>query len=207
VAYRLLSTSRQNFNLTIEMFTMKNVILGKNMFRSLVLASSLILSAFSVQAGVILSFSEDDIEVGLNETFTVELYADTGSTAPADGIGNFSLDLSFDNSIINLDGFSLGGLFGVQSSFGGTFTPIFSIPPFPPTFVALGSDILLGTFTFTATDYGTTSLRSISESFQNLLFQLEQTSASANVSVVSAPAALGMFVIALAGLVRLRRKA
>jgi len=191
------------------MFTMKNVILGKNMFRSLVLASSLILSAFSVQAGVILSFSEDDIEVGLNETFTVELYADTGSTGIADGIGNFNLDLSFDNSIIELKGFSVGGLFGAQSSFGGTFTPIFSIPPFPPTLVALGSDILLGTFTFKATNYGTTSLRSISESFNNLLIgPLEtDTSASANISVVSTPATLGLFAIALAGLVRLRRKA
>lgn len=182
---------------------MKNVILGKNMFRSLVLASSLILSAFSVQAGVILSFGEDDIEVGLNETFTVELYADTGSTATAGGIGSFNLDLSFDNSIINLDSFSLGGLFGAQSSFGGTYIPTSFLD-----IVAIGSDILLGTFTFTATDYGSISLSSISESFQNILVpSLDQTSASANISVVSTPATLGLFAIALLGLVRLRRKA
>jgi hypothetical protein len=184
------------------MFTMKNVILGKKMFRSLVLASSLILSAFSVQAGVILSFGEDDIEVGLNETFTVELYANTGS-APAGGIGSFNLDLSFNNSIINLDSFSLGGLFDAQSSFGGTYIPTSFLD-----IVAIGSDILLGTFTFTATDYGSISLSSISESFQNILVpSLDKTSASANISVVSTPATLGLFAIALVGLVRLRRKA
>ncbi|MGK0305996.1 MAG: hypothetical protein ACI8UG_001747 [Gammaproteobacteria bacterium] len=191
------------------MFTMKNVILGKNMFRSLVLASSLILSAFSVQAGVILSFGEDDIEVGLNETFTVELYADTGSTATAGGIGRFNLDLSFDNSIINLDSFSLGGLFGAQSSFGGTFTPIFSSPFLPPTLVAIGNDILLGTFTFTATEYVKDYIITISGSFENILIgSLEpDASASASISVVSAPATLSLFSIALVGLIRLRRKA
>jgi hypothetical protein len=184
------------------MFTMKNLILGKNMFRTLVLASSLILSAFSVQAGVILSFGEDDIEVGLNETFTVELYADTGSSAPAGGIGSFELDLRFDNSIINLDSFSLGGLFGAQSSFGGTYiaTSFLDI-------VAVGSNILLGTFTFTATNYDSISLSSIDESFAGLLFSLDKTSASASISVVSTPATLGLFSIALVGLVRLRRKA
>jgi hypothetical protein len=184
------------------MFTMKNVILDKNMFRSLVLASSLILSAFSVQAGVILSFGEDDIEVGLNETFTVELYADTGSSATAGGILSFELDLKFDNSIINLDSFSLGGLFGAQSSFGGTYiaTSFLDI-------VAVGSNILLGTFTFTATNYDSISLSSIGESFAGLLFSLDKTSASATISVVSTPATLGLFSIALVGLVRLRRKA
>jgi hypothetical protein len=186
------------------MFTMKNVILGKNMFRSLVLASSLILSAFSVQAGVILSFGEDDIEVGLNETFTVELYADTGSTATAGGIGRFNLDLSFDNSIINLDSFSLGGLFGAQSSFGGTYiaTSFLDI-------VAVGNDILLGTFTFTATEYVKDYIITISGSFENILIgSLEpDASASASISVVSAPATLSLFSIALVGLIRLRRKA
>jgi hypothetical protein len=189
------------------MFTMKNLILGKNMFRTLVLASSFILSAFSVQAGVILSFGEDDIEVGLNETFTVELYADTGSSATAGGILSFELDLTFDNSIINLDSFSLGGLFGAQSSFGGAFIPIFSGPFIPPTLVAVGSNILLGTFTFTATNYDSISLSSIGESFAGLLFSLDKTSASATISVVSTPATLGLFSIALVGVVRVRRKA
>jgi hypothetical protein len=192
------------------MFTMKNVILGKNMFRTLILASSLILSAFSVQAGVILSFGEDDIEVGLNETFTVELYADTGSSAPAGGIGIFNLALSFvENGIVNLDdfsldSFSLGGLFDAQSSFGGTYiaTSFFDI-------VAIGNDILLGTFTFTATEYVKDYIITISGSFENILTGLLETdaSASASISVVSAPATLGLFSIALVGLVRLRRQA
>jgi hypothetical protein len=197
------------------MFTMKNVILGKNMFRTLILASSLILSAFSVQAGVILSFGEDDIEVGLNETFTVELYADTGSSAPAGGIGNFNLALSFvENGIVNLDdfsldSFSLGGLFDARSSFGGAFTPIFSSPITPPTLVAIGNDILLGTFTFTATEYVKDYIITISGSFENILTGLLETdaSASASISVVSAPATLGLFSIALVGLMRLRRQA
>jgi hypothetical protein len=197
------------------MFTMKNVILGKNMFRTLILASSLILSAFSVQAGVILSFGEDDIEVGLNETFTVELYADTGSSAPAGGIGNFNLALSFvENGIVNLDdfsldSFSLGGLFDAESSFGGAFTPIFSGPITPPTLVAIGNDILLGTFTFTATEYVKDYIITISGSFENILTGLLETdaSASASISVVSAPATLGLFSIALVGLMRLRRQA
>jgi hypothetical protein len=187
------------------MFTMKNVILDKNMFRSLVLASSLILSAFSVQAGVILSFGEDDIEVGLNETFTVELYADTGSSAPAGGIGIFNLALSFvENGIVNLDDFSLGGLFDAQSSFGGTYiaTSFFDI-------VAIGNDILLGTFTFTATEYVKDYIITISGSFENILTGSLETdaSASARISVVSAPATLGLFSIVLVGLVRLRRQA
>ena len=195
---------------------MKNVIIGKNMLRSLVLIAGLVISAFNVQAGLILSFGEEDIAADLNETFTVDLYADTGSTAIADGIHSFNLDLSFDNSILNFESFSLGGLFVATSSFGGAFTPIFSSPSIPATLVAIGSDILLGTFTFTAIDYGTIALSTISESFEHILPLISidfEESASAKISVtdssavaVPEPATLGFFIIGALALFGLRRK-
>lgn len=190
---------------------MKNVIIGKNMLRSLVLIAGLVISAFNVQAGLILSFGEEDIAADLNETFTVDLYADTGSTAIADGILNFNLDLSFDNSILNFESFSLGGLFVDPSSFGGTYkaTSLFDV-------VAIGNNILLGTFTFTAIDYGTIALSTISESFISIsdliLIDFEE-SASAKISVtdsstvaVPEPATLGFFIIGALALFGLRRK-
>ena len=85
-----------------------------------------------------------------------------------------------------------------------------------------GLKILLGTFEFTAVGYGLTSASTSStpgEIFEgytglNPFVPSIFNSASANISVTgnppveaSAPATLGLFAIALVGLVRLRRKA
>jgi hypothetical protein len=60
----------------------------------------------------------------------------------------------------------------------------------------------------TTLDYGIPPLSTENEPFRNLLCDGGvDTSALSNISVVSAPANLGLFAIALDGLVRLRRKA
>jgi hypothetical protein len=200
------------------MFSMKNVILKNKMFRSLILASGLIFSAFSAQADLILTFDGDDIEVRLNEIFTVQLFAD--ASADADSITFFDFDIEFDSSRLAYVDFTLGSLFDSGGSdFSGRFRlppppvqfPFASFPSFPPFPIgAVGPNILLGTFTFTALDYGQVLLNTKDENFQGVLGALgleDDKSASSDISVVSAPATLGLFAIALVGLVSSRRKA
>lgn len=180
---------------------MKNVILKNKLIRTLVFASSVVLSTFGAQANVILSFDETDIEVGLNESFTVNLLAET--EVPADWFSFFSIDTSFESSFLSLDSVVLGDFVGSLGN--ATYTDPLLISP-----VVGGTNILLAAFTFTATDYGTTSLDTISERFTSLFSPaalITVDSASTDISVVSAPATLGLFTIALAGLVSLRRKA
>ena len=183
------------------MYIMKKVILNNNLIRAFVLVSSLVLSTFSAQADIILTFGESDIEVGLNDSFTVNLYAETGT--PSDMFSHFSLGTAFNSSILNLDSVTLGDFTGslVDAAY---FDPLFLSP-----FVG-GSDILLASFAFTAIDYGSTTLSTINAAFSNLFSQnatIVVDDASANISVVSTPATLGLFVMALVGLVSLRRKA
>ncbi|MEP1444814.1 MAG: hypothetical protein ABJK37_01695 [Paraglaciecola sp.] len=189
---------------------MKNVILNSKVLKALALASGLLMSTFSAQADLVLSFSESDVEVGLNDTFTLDLYVTQG--APVDALLAWGLDVNFDNGILALNSFTLGsdfssvlnplvdgdGIGGASTSFG-----LFSLSP-----------ILLGSFEFTAVGYGATSLftsNTIGDLFEGFttLNQAGSTfnSAASNISVVSAPATLGLFTIALAGLVSLRRKA
>jgi len=192
---------------------MKNVILCNKMFRSLILASGLFISAFSAQADLIVSFGEDNIEVNLNETFTVELFANAASES--DAIGSFEFNIDFDISRLEYVDFTLGSLFdsGLADLSGIFRLPslpplLFPLPPLPTG--AVGTSVLLGTLTFKASDYGPVTLRTKNESFKNLLRTVElldNKSASSQISVVSTPATLGLFAIALVGLVSLRRKA
>lgn len=188
---------------------MKNVILNSKVLKAFVLAGGLMMSTFSAQADLVLSFGESDVEVGLNDTFTLDLYVDV--TAPVDSIISWGLDLDLSNSsLLNLNSFTLGGDFtsfslGVDADGigGAAFGPLF------------GSNILLGTFEFTAVGYGSTSaststtLGDIFEGFTttNLFTPTVFNSPSANISVVSAPATVGLFGIAVLGLAGLRRKA
>lgn len=192
---------------------MKNVIFNNKVIKAFALASGLLMSAFSAQADLVLSFSESDIEVELNDTFTLDLYVDV--TAGVDSILAWGLDLDLSNSILSLNSFTLGGDF---MAIGGSDDGISGASPTGPLF---GSNILLGSFEFTAIATGDTVA---STSNNDPLFEGFSTtnfftgtvfnSAMANISVTgspvvaaSAPATLGVFAIALFGLVGLRRKA
>jgi hypothetical protein len=186
---------------------MKNVILNNKLVRSVVLASSLVLSTFSANADLVLSFGEADVEVGLNDTFSVELYATPD--ALVDSIISWGLDLSFDNGVIALNNFTVGSDF--MSLIGPDLDGIGGVGALGAVFAP---NILLGTFEFTALDYGTTSVdtsytsEDLFEGFTTLnFFGSDFNSASTNISVVSAPASIGLFAIAMAGFLGFRRKA
>ncbi|PKG98713.1 hypothetical protein [Paraglaciecola sp. MB-3u-78] len=193
---------------------MKNVIFNSKVLKACALAGGLLMSTFSAQADLVLSFGESDVEVGLNDTFTLELFVET--EAPVDSIISWGLDLDFDNGILALNSFTLGSDFfagftldgdmigGVGNGAGaGPFGSIF------------GSNILLGTFEFTAVGYGLTSANTSStfgdifEGFTGLnpFVSSAFNSASANISVVSAPATVGLFAVTVLGLAGFRRKA
>lgn len=193
---------------------MKNIIKNNKLLRTLLLASSVVLGSFSAQAGVILSFSETAVEVGVNDSFNLDLLASTDVSIAADSFIAFSTDVLFDNSFLSLDSIDLGSDFtedifspGIAGFFNADFTN-----PFSPVLTASGDDILLASLTFTAIEVGNTSLASIVESFSSLLpFQtisVESAFADVSVSAVSvpAPATLGLFGISLLVLMRLRRK-
>jgi hypothetical protein len=186
---------------------MKNVILNSKTLKAFVLAGGLLMSAFSAQADLVLSFGESDVEVGLNDTFTLELYVDV--TAPVDSILSWGLDLDLsDSSLLDLNSFTLGSDFVSLPSDDG----IGGAALVPPLF---GSNILLGTFEFTAVGYGSTvastsnTLVDIFEGFTTTSFFGPSVfnSASANISVVSAPATVGLFGLATLALLGFRRKA
>jgi hypothetical protein len=190
------------------MYAMKNVILNSKVLKAFVLAGGLMMSTFSAHADLVLSFGESDVEVNLNDTFTLELFVNV--TAGVDWILAWGLDLDLSNSsLLDLNSFTLGSdfvpVFGSDDGIGGAaaFGPLF------------GSNILLGTFEFTALGYGSTSastsntLGDIFEGFTTTSFFTPTVfnSPSANISVVSAPATVGLFGIAVLGLAGLRRKA
>ncbi|WP_158970834.1 hypothetical protein [Paraglaciecola sp. L3A3] len=187
---------------------MKNVILNKKLVRSVVLASSLLMSAFSAQSAVILSFSESDVNVDLNDSFSLSLYADT--QVPVDGFLGFMMDAGFDSSVLSFDGFNLSSNF-----IAGAPTAPISAVYFDPMMMSptiFGSDILLGTLEFTAIGSGSTTIETISESFQSILqfVVISTVGTSTNVTVntpvvdVSTPATITIFGLALAMLVRRR---
>ena len=192
---------------------MKNLITNNKIFRSLTLASLLLMSAFSAQAALILSFSEPGVEVQVNDTFILDLYVNV--TAPVDSILAWGLDLDLSNSsLLNLNSFTLGTDFmtilGLDDGIGGA----------SPTGPLFGSNILLGSFEFTALAVGDTVASTsnndpLSEGFFTTRFftPTEFNSASANISVadssavaVPEPATLGFFIIGALALFGLRRK-
>jgi len=99
-------------------------------------------------------FDPLDSAVFLGDTFSIRLAADI-----PDPVDKFGLDLGFDDTIISLDTFNIGDLWGPI-----LFPPIPLFPPFDGDGLAgfalmgpvSGDDITLATFTFTALDLGTT---------------------------------------------------
>lgn len=190
---------------------MKKIMLNSKLIRAFVLVSSLVLSTFTAQANIILTFDDNDIEVGLNESFVVQLFAD--AQIEADWFSSFSLDTTFNSAILNLDDVTLGTFMGSIADAAFSPNPLDVNPFDSATFLANGENILLASFTFTAINYGTTSLLTISESFTNFLSQnakIDFDSASANISVVSAevpePSTLAIFALGMMGLASRRFK-
>jgi hypothetical protein len=195
---------------------MKNLITNNKIFRSLTLASLLLMSAFSAQAGLILSFDESDIAVELNDNFTLSLYADTEYLV--DWFTTFSIDTSFDSSILSLDSVTLGDFDGtLDSAFYADpvlFSPIADPVLFSP--IIGGSGVFLASLSFTAIGLGDTTLNTINAVFSNIFSPAAAISvdlASANISVadssavaVPEPATLGFFIIGALALFGLRRK-
>lgn len=197
---------------------MKNVILNSKVLKAITLTAGLFMGSFSAQADLVLSFDKDDIEVKLNETFTVNLYVDTKT--PVDSILGWGLDAVFDNGVLALNSFTLGRDFMPGSSVDGdSLTGVAAIPT-----GVFGANILLGSFMFTAIDLGTTSLNTahtvgdIFEGFTttNFFNPALFNSAMANISVIadnsgtvsaSAPATISLFAIAGLALFGFRRKA
>jgi hypothetical protein len=193
---------------------MKNVILNSKVLKAFVLAGGLLMSTFSAQADLVLSFGETDVEVGLNDTFTLELFVET--EVLADSIISWGLDLDFDNGILALNSFTPGSDFSAGFTFDGdTIGGTGNGAGAGLLGSIFGSNLLLGTFEFTAVGYGSTvaststTLGDIFEGFTttNFFGPSVFNSASANISVVSAPATVGLFAIAALGLAGFRRKA
>lgn len=186
---------------------MKNLITNNKIFRSLTLASLLLMSAFSAQAGLILSFDESDVAVELNDNFTLSLYADT--EYPVDWFTKFSIDTSFDSSILSLDSVTLG-------DFVGTLDNALYADPALSSPIIGGSGVFLASLSFTAIGLGDTTLNTINAVFSNIFSPAAVISvdlASANISVadssavaVPEPATLGFFIIGALALFGLRRK-
>ncbi|MGJ8681548.1 hypothetical protein [Paraglaciecola sp.] len=186
---------------------MKNVILNSKVLKAFVVAGSLLVSTFSAHADLVLSFDQSDVEVGLNETFNLDLYVDV--TTQVDSILTWGLDLDLsDSSVLNLDSFTLGGDFSSLISDDG----IGGAAKVPGLF---GSNILLGTFEFTAVGYGSTvatTSNTVGDLFEgfattNFFGPSSFNSASANISVVSAPATITILALASLALFGFRRKA
>ena len=197
---------------------MKKIILNTKFVRSLTLASALLCSVFSAQASLVLSFSESDIDVKLNENFSLNLYVDTQIQANA--ILAWGLDAIFDNSIISLTGFTLGSAF--NSSFSADGDSLAGASSLPTG--VFGSNVLLGTFDFTAIGLGSTNFSTSNTlgdpfegftttnffsppSFNSALASISVTSNSTGPIAASTPATFGLFTLAMFGLIGLRRKA
>lgn len=188
-------------------------------FGPLVLVTGLFFSAFNATAGLVLSFDQPNIEVNLNESFSVDLMVKT--EAQVDSIFSWGLDAVFDNGLIQLDSFVLGSNFLPSISPFSDLDGIAGVSANP--FGVFGAEILLGTLNFSAIGLGATALNTahtftdIFEGFTTLSNPLNPSSfniAMANISVVqppidsavNAPAAMSLFLVAGLAMLRLRKK-
>lgn len=185
---------------------MKTQIL-KKLAGACVLVASLMGFTSSAHAGLMLSFSEDDLNLGFEQTFSVDLVA--SPDAPIDALLGFGLDISFDNSVLQLNGFTLNtALFGAAPSMDGDMIAGAALGG--PLFA---TEIVLGTFEFTTIGTGVTALAtSVTDGdlfegvFTTNIFNPEISQALTDVSVVSEPAGIAVFGLVVMSLMRLRRQ-
>lgn len=195
---------------------MKNI--NSKLVRSLLLVSSLLVSSFSANADLMLSFSESDVDVKLNESFSIDVYVNTQT--PSDSILSWGLDAVFNNGILSLDSFNVGSEF-LQgfSADGDNFAGTSTLPS-----GIFGSNILLGTLNFTAIGLGSTTLNTANtlgdlfegftttnfftpSAFNSAIANIEVTTDTSGTVSASAPATISLFAIAGLALFGFRRKA
>lgn len=157
------------------------------------------LTASAAQATIVVTFDPSTTDVAVGDTFTVDVLAN------ADFVDAFlAFDIGFN---LDADITTLGSSFaspGAAFFDVAGFVDSFPSPPLPIS----GVDILLATLTFTATSAGDLVLDLDGGIFSGPTFlRFDSTALNITVSEVSAPATLGLFTIALVGLVSLRRKA
>jgi hypothetical protein len=159
---------------------------------------------FSANAGLIsVAISDTDVAVGDALEVTV-----TGSGF--DPIDFFSFELEYDTSLFMFDSLSLSGvlldtsdfLYEVNEEFYGLAVTWFNID-----FVAVDSPFVAAKFNLIAKAAGSTEFNLVNVFATEDAEVDPQSYAAANVSAVPAPATLGLFGLALLGLISLRRKA
>lgn len=160
---------------------------------------ALMLTASAAQATIVVTFDPSTTDVSVGDTFTVNVLANADI---ADAF--LAFDIGFD---LDADSITLGSAFAAP---GASFFDVAGFVdnfPFPPLPIS-GADILLATLTFTATSAGDFLLDLTNGQFVGASFlKFDSTALNLTVNEVSAPATLGLFAIALVGLVSLRRKA
>ena len=162
---------------------------------------ALMLTTSAAQATLVVTFDPSTTDVAVGDTFTVDVLATTGLMESFIGF-----DLGFN---LDADDIALGSDFDAPGAsifdIAGFVASVFPALPIPIS----GADILLATLTFTATSAGDLMLDVDAGGFSDFFgsLQFDSTALNITVSEVSATATLGLFTIALVGLVSLRRKA
>ena len=160
---------------------------------------ALMLTASAAQATLVVSFDPSTTDVSVGDTFTVDVLANADFAGAFLGF-DIGFNLDADTTILGSGFAAPGAAFFDVAGFVDNF-------PFLPLPIS-GADILLATLTFTATSAGDLMLDVDAGSFSGILgfVQFESEALNITVSEVSAPATLGLFAIALVGLVSIRRK-
>lgn len=160
--------------------------------------------ASSWAATVDVSFQPSDSIVALGDTFSVDIFADF-----SDPVLGWGLDISFDSSILLLNGTpTLGALWEPASTMDGDGLAGLAFPT-----PISGSNVLLATLSFDAIAFGTSDLlASVSKGDLTEGFPLVDGGFAdfivipGSVTVVPVPAAVWLFGSGLIGLVGLAKR-